>query len=105
MLLKVLLERHVLPALQVRGENDCAGVEVNGTGRPDAYARYMLQAEASFVHRILHAAGDPLDHGFGTALRLGAHLGGANAFLGILEDAREDLGPAEVNTHNVFSFA
>ena len=71
-------------------------------GRADADAAHLLEAQVGLVHGILDAAGDAFDHGVHAALRLGAELGAADALLRVREDAREDLGPAEVNPDDVF---
>ena len=79
LLFEVLLERHVLPALHVGGEDDSALGEVHRAGGADADAGDLFEGEVGFIHRVLDAAGDALDDGFDAALGLGAELGGADA--------------------------
>ena len=103
-LFEVLLEGHIFPALHVGGEDDPALGEIHRARSANADAGHLFEVEVGFIHRVLDAAGDALDDGIDAALGLGAELGGADAFERVLEDTRQDLGAAEINADDVFSF-
>jgi hypothetical protein len=72
LLFEVLLERCVFPALEVRREDDTALGKVHRAGSAHADAGNLLESEVGFIHRLLGAAGDPLDDGLNAARGLGA---------------------------------
>src|SRR6266568_883094 len=84
MLFQLLLKGHVAPA-QIRRENDAAGFGVHSARSAHADAAELFETEVGLIHGVLHAAGDALDDGVGAALGLGADLGGADVFEGVVE--------------------
>ena len=93
------------PKVKKSGEDDAPTLDVHRTGSPDTDASNLLHREITLIHHVADAAGDAFDDAFRTALGLGADLDAGQAFVVRFEDAREDLGSAEVNPDEVSGFA
>src|ERR1051326_7979595 len=73
-------------------------------GPPDTDPRNLFHGEVRFVHRVANAAFDAAHDSFDAALGFGTDFCGADAVVGIVENAGEDFGAAQINSDDVFCF-
>lgn len=94
--LQLFLKRDVFPPGKVGGEDDFAGIGIDGAGRADADGADVLHGEVAFIDGVVDAAGNAVDDGFDAAIGFGAELGGAFEVELVVEDAGENFRAAEV---------
>ncbi len=98
-LLQVLAEGRILP-LQVRGKDHLSRLWIDGTGRADPHRPHLFEGKIRLIDGIAHTAIDAIHHEFIAPFRLGAELGGGQQLELRGEDTRQDLGAAEIDTHD-----
>ena len=103
LLLQQFLQRHVLP-LQVRGDDHAARFGIDRSGSAQAHPAHLFEVQIKFIHRVPHAAGNPLDDLLGAALGFGAHFRVRQAVELVVENAGQDLGASQIDADVMLSF-